>query len=505
MSSFGITSKGFIMRRLDEILSGVCAQTKEEVGVDPSENPHGIFNAIYTIICDKIAYLWECFAAGYQQLFPNTATGTALDNVMSIGGVTRIGQARTKYSLSCTGKEGTLIPAGALVQSSTYPTRQFQASESAKISSENWREIKFRPVDSISGTVEFTFSVTQNSNSGKVGTSATTADIAKTLTVTSYDDAYGQILELMQSFEALANLGITVSEQTGDGGKNSITLTSGVASGSFASEFCVSVTIVEVTSNLAFESVEYGSYPLADKTITKIVSTIDGWESVTNEISPQKGRLAQTDSEARRSYTKRVASRGTGTVAAIVSLLYSDVEGVTFATGYQNDDDEEDSDGRPPHCIEIVVQGGDDEDVADIIWKNKAGGIQTHGTYYAYATDANGTRQYVEFTRVVDTYLLLSVKVTGSDDLDDDYAARIKTLLLEETFTAGEKIQLQSFISKFQENITGLDYVEIYGLLSSTADITGVADDDMLKGVVPVSISQQPVLTETCIRVEKTT
>lgn len=119
-----------------------------------------------------------------------------------------------------------------------------------------------------------------------------------------------------------------------------------------------------------------------------------GWTACTNDIAPIKGRLTQTDAEARTSYTNRVASRGTGTVASIVSLLYSDVDGVTFAAGYENYNDTTDAAGRPPHSIEIVVQGGSDEDVANIIWKNKAGGIRAYGKHYAYATDINGNRQY---------------------------------------------------------------------------------------------------------------
>ena len=213
--------------------------------------------------------------------------------------------------------------------------------------------------------------------------------------------------------------------------------------------------------------------------------------------------MTQKDSEARTSYTNRVASRGTGTVNAIVSLLYSDVEGVTFASGYQNDNDEKDAAGRPPHCIEIVVQGGSDEDVAGIIWENKSGGIRAYGSHYAYATDINGTRQYVEFTRVNDVYLLLSVKVTSAGGLDDDFEARIKSLLMEEILSAGTSVRLQKFIRPIMENVSGVDYIEIRGVLSEKPDIEGVADSAMLTGVVPVSINQQPVVTMNGIRVVK--
>lgn len=176
---------------------------------------------------------------------------------------------------------------------------------------------------------------------------------------------------------------------------------------------------------------------------------------------------------------------------------------MTFAAGYQNDNDEKDAAGRPPHCIEIIVQGGLDEDVSDIIWKNKPGGIRAYGSHYAYATDINGIRQYVEFTRVKDVYLLLSVKVTSNDELDADFETRIKSLLMAENLLVGSPIRLQKFIRPIIENVSGVDYIEIRGILSEKQDIEDVEDGAMLTGAVPVSISQQPVVTMDGIRVVK--
>ena len=485
MSDYGVTDKGFQMRRLDEIYADICKRFKDEVGVDPSENPQSVMNVLFTIFADAPAELWEAYAAAYQQLFPNTACGVALDNVMQVGGVSRIGQAKTKYFISCTGQEGTVIPVGALIQSSSRPQRTFRAVSASIISSANWRKLAIRPT------------------SGEVGTYAESSSITKKMTVSSYDDAYSQMLAAVQSFDALGKFGIAISDETDDQGEHSIVLTSSGAADSFSATLCKYITVTEVTSNIQFESTEYGSYVLADGVITQIVTTVDGWTACTNDIAPIKGRLTQTDAEARTSYTNRVASRGTGTVASIVSLLYSDVDGVTFAAGYENYNDTTDAAGRPPHSIEIVVQGGSDEDVANIIWKNKAGGIRAYGKHYAYATDINGNRQYLEFTRVNDVYLLLSVTVTSSGGLDDDYAARIKALLMEEILSAGTTIRLQTFIRPIMESVSGVDYVEIRGLLSEKPDIEGVADNSMLTGIVPVEINQQPVLSMSGIRVVK--
>lgn len=505
MPDHGITSKGFVIRRLSEIYEDSCKRFKEEIGLDPSENPQSVINTLFTIFSDEPALLWEAFAAGYQNLFPNTAEGIALDNCMQIGGVSRIGQSKTRYTLTCTGREGTTIPVGAIVQSNSFPQRQFQASSMSVISSENWNVLDIAPIESISGSFTFTFGVSRNSTSGEVGSYSESVSTTKELTVTSYSDAYGKILSALQEFDGLKKYGISVASITDDGGNQFIRLKASSVSDSFAATLCRYITVVSVSSNISFESVDYGSIVFANGTITNIVTTVDGWNACSNLISPIKGRLVQTDAEARSSYTNRVATRGIGTVLSISSLLYSDVEGVTFATGYQNDSDETDSAGRPPHSIEIVVQGGSDEDVAKTIWENKAAGIRAYGTHYAYATDINGQKQYVEFTRVVDTYLLLSIKVTTYSSLDDDFITRIQALLASESLLVGNTIRLQEFIRPIMDSVVGADFVEIKGVLSETPDVSGVSDDEMLSGIVPVKISQQPIIITDGIRVVKVT
>ena len=52
-------------------------------------------------------------------------------------------------------------------------------------------------------------------------------------------------------------------------------------------------------------------------------------------------------------------------------------------------------------------------------------------------------------------------------------------------------------------NVSGADYIEIRGILSETPDIAGVADSVMLEKVVPVKITQQPVISANGIRVVK--
>lgn len=357
--------------------------------------------------------------------------------------------------------------------------------------------------ENISGTFTFSFSIERNATSGDVGTVSSSSKFSKKLTVTSYDDAINKMVAALQGFKAFESFGVSVKTVSNEKDQNVIVLTGAKESDSFSSSTCEYVTIVRVTSNILFESVDYGNFIHANNTITKIVTNIDGFESVANRITPNSGHLEQTDAEARSSYIDRLANRAHGTVASIVSILYSDVEGVTYATGYQNDTDETDADGRPPHSIEIVVQGGSDAAVANVIWKNKAAGIRAYGSYYSYATDMNGNSQYLEFTRVKTVYLLLSIKITSAGGLDDDYEERIKALLSNESPEVGKPIRLQRLIRPILENISGVDYVEIRGTLNEKSDVSSVEDSSMAVGVVAVSKEQQPLIVANGIRIVK--
>lgn len=243
MAEYGVTPSGFVLKRLDDIYSEVTTALKEQIGVDPSENPQGILNVMTTIFCDQLASLWEEYSNGYENLFPLTADGIALDRCMEIGGVSRIGKSRTTYMLACTGKEGTVIPAGALVQTSTSPTRQFQCASISEISSKNWKVLEIRPIENISGKFSFSFEIERNATSGDVGATLESSTLAKDLEATSYGDAVDKIYTALKDFTSLEQYGISVSKKAGGSGDESIVLSGSKASDSFSSSLCPYVSM----------------------------------------------------------------------------------------------------------------------------------------------------------------------------------------------------------------------------------------------------------------------
>ena len=93
------------------------------------------------------------------------------------------------------------------------------------------------------------------------------------------------LLAALQGFDALSKFGISVSDELDMQGNHSIVLRTAGASDSFSASLCKYITVSEVTSNIQFESTEYGSFVLADGVITQIVTMVDGWTSCTNAVS----------------------------------------------------------------------------------------------------------------------------------------------------------------------------------------------------------------------------
>ena len=58
-------------------------------------------------------------------------------------------------------------------------------------------------------------------------------------------------------------------------------------------------------------------------------------------------------------------------IDSICSQLINNVPNVESATGYENDTDDTDKEGRPPHSVEIIVDGGDETSIASIILDKK--------------------------------------------------------------------------------------------------------------------------------------
>jgi hypothetical protein len=94
----------------------------------------------------------------------------------------------------------------------------------------------------------------------------------------------------------------------------------------------------------------------------------------------------------------------------IVGAVFS-IDGVIAVKGYENDTNSTDpTTGIPPHSISMVVQGGNNIDIAKVILLKKTPGCYTYGTTRQSVTDLYGLPHDIGF--FIPTPVAIGVKIT---------------------------------------------------------------------------------------------
>lgn len=114
--AFGVTSTGFVPMRLPDIKASLEASLRASFG-DINLDPTSVFGQFVGVMSKIGADWWEALEDVYLSQYPSSAAGTALDNVMSLNGITRLPATYTQVVCQLTGTLGTTVPAGTQVKS----------------------------------------------------------------------------------------------------------------------------------------------------------------------------------------------------------------------------------------------------------------------------------------------------------------------------------------------------------------------------------------------------
>lgn len=254
------------------------------------------------------------------------------------------------------------------------------------------------------------------------------------------------------------------------------------------------VTAGADTVEVAFEAEETGPVVANAGTLTVIETPVSGITGVTNPLDADLGTDIEEDDDLRLRREEELDVVGAGTVDSVRARLLQ-VADVEDAVVFENDTDEEDGDGRPPHSIHAIVLGGADADIWQAIWDVAGGGIATHGTETGNATDSRGVSQTVNFDRADDleVYLEIDVDVIAADypaDGDDQIKAALiaygDALRMGKDVIA-QRIQKEAFAISGVHDITGFRLgltVSPVGTINIVVDDTEIATFDTSRIVV---------------------
>jgi len=441
MENYGVTDEGFVVKRMDDIMEQVHSDLTEGLGFDTSANPTSFLNVFVTTFCGQIADLWEELQNNYYSKYPATAQGLNLDNAIQYGGVTRKRATATVYPLHCSGTDGTVVGISVRVGSDTNPQYVLVPVKEFTISRSSCNGAKVRIVSTEQGTFSVNINNTEYS-----------------YTSSSEDGA----LDILNGLKAAINIsGYTISV---DEDEELLIITDNTKTRSNVMALSDNLTTEEVTTIANFQTVQTGAISLVNGCVTQMIDNLSGFESVNNYITPIYGRDAETDSELRANYATKSFIRSYNMVDSIAAELLENITDVVSAKGYENDTDTTDSYGLPPHSIEMIVEGGDEYAIANVILKKKAGGIHTHGSTEIEVAGVNNDTFKIKFSRPSYLYTWLKVTLHGNEeDIAVDYDSLVKQSIIDycSELRAGEDLLIQKLIEGIYNTVSGITYVDI--------------------------------------------
>lgn len=277
------------------------------------------------------------------------------------------------------------------------------------------------------------------------------------------------------------------------------------------------VTIGESgTAQTTFRVFETGPIDIPAGSVNTIVTTIPGWDTVSNTDAGSVGRNLETraDFEARR-YAS-VAKNAHGSVSAIYGALndISGTEGVLDVQVLENigpDPITKYGVEVPGHGITVCIYGGQDEDIARVIYQKKDAGCDTGGNTtitYTAADYSNAVYTY-KILRPTTVNFWVYVRLGSPSTVTPSIIQAVKTAVYQEFL--GENLHTQNprvglaqdvYASRFIHAITAVEGVNnllsvgIYLGASAPSTSAGYLDFIQIQG------NQEPVISMDNITVE---
>ena len=223
--------------------------------------------------------------------------------------------------------------------------------------------------------------------------------------------------------------------------------------------------------------------------LSKINTPTYGWKSVNNTGKAVLGNAIETDGELRQRQAVSVANPSQTMLSGTLGALRA-VDNVSRVSVYENDTSLSEVDpnlnpfGLPPHSITCVVEGGDNQAIAEAILYHKGIGCYTNGDVEVVVTDVNNYENRVRFFRPRYADVVVRVEIRRYSGFISALTSQIQTAIYE--YLRGFEIGRDVSISMLTGVVMGVNpnpAKPIFGVkaitIGRTRDALSAADIDL--------------------------
>lgn len=406
---YGLTDSGFNIKRLPAIKEEIETSLRNRINQNIDLRAESIFGQFVGLESELATIFWEVMQDIYLSQYPDYATGNSLDYAVSINGVTRIEATPTSVNAICYGANNTILAVGREAKARNGDV--YRTNTNTTISRLNAVECTIS-VDTVSVGV-----YTVQIGSLSYSFTATGVDTAQTILQGLYNAMNSAPLTRILNEDSLTiqvDVGVTF-------------------------DVSANLNINEVGTVVFFEAVEKGAKLLPIGELNEIETPVFGWNRVNNLVDGVVGRNRETDEALRIRREQSILITATHTLQAIKSKVRQ-LDFVSDVFAMENNTETTDEFGTPRQFIWIIVEGGEDLEIATAIYNTVAGGIGTRGNQNITVTDEDGQDYIINFDRPdyidvaieIEYVRLENFPINGEDLIKDALVNRGNQFLINE-------------------------------------------------------------------------
>ena len=269
------------------------------------------------------------------------------------------------------------------------------------------------------------------------------------------------------------------------------------------------VTINDNSSVTAlFECESEGAVIASPNTLNKIITTVAGWDTVNNLQAATVGSLEESQKAFEKRRYDSVALNSVGTTASVFSRVnqIDDVVGCYVVDNKTNVNKIIDDYLLKPHSIYVAVLGGNNQEIAEAIYKSLSAGCDYNGNTQITVVDPHThAKEKVTFMRPTQQNVYIKVNVFDKD-LPDDYENLIKNAVITNFYGQDEQIEIAGeavtraimgqdiYASRFLPSILNKN-------ISSLLSVQISLDNQTFSDYVHIKIDKEPYIDESNITV----
>lgn len=479
----GLTPEGFEIKRFRDVIDSVQQNLRDlDSNIVITDSSNKVSNNIGNVFSLAISELHELGEELWNSFDIDSASGIALDRLAQFKDTQRLGEEYSKGLVEFSVNGITQVNTNVLVQDTSG--RNLTCLENTTLTTSNVNSFKI----SYSGmaTAGITYFVTLGSESF------------------SYTAVLGNTLEeVYNTLQSQINITDRYVATNSDG----VFYVRGIANVNFTLSKRGDMIVDEFSVLVEFRADVLGDVVVNANTATLLLSSVANVISVNNPRNFDRGSLKENDFDLRVRLKGLSNVTGKATPDAIIKAV-TEVDGVDSINLSINNSIFPDKEGQSPKSYEVIVTGGNDQDIADAILLTGGAGIETSGNVSLLSTGRFGGSYPISFTRPTNVYVFLNIDYEKYEEfssfpVNGEEMMRQALVDYSATLSANQDLIPSALNEVIYESVGGVGEVRITASYSyNSNDLTPISNYAQNK--VPIDKRQLAVLTEERILINET-